>query len=51
MRMNLRCFLKLEPAWLIRRERRPRGKQERNSWKRQGVLLPSKREENFGQLA
>nr|KAF6461585.1 cell division cycle 5 like [Molossus molossus] len=51
MRMNLRCCLKLEPAWQILRGRRPRGKQERNSWKKQGVLLPSKREENFEQLA
>lgn len=41
LQMNLKCCLKLELVWLIHRERRPKEKQERSSWKKPGKLMLS----------
>lgn len=36
--MSLKCCLRLEHVWRIHRERRPRGKPGRSSWKKLGKL-------------
>ena len=40
----MRCFLRLKQVWPILKERKLNGKQERSSEKKQGALLPSRKE-------